>query len=241
MTTSGSTDWSVTASEIIDGAARVLGVLGAGQTLPSETQTVFKEGLNMLIKQLMAPNNTVIPGLKMFQRVQSTLPLTTATDNKYEIAASGGDLDLAVPIDIIDAVLRSSSNEDTPLKAMTESEYMAIPSKSSSGTPTKYYYERHASSGYLYLDCIPSDTSYSIFFTGLRVLEDIDSASDNVDFPVEWSRFLKWKLALELWPEYPTSAERLDMIQKNYTESLLMVQSFAPESETQIYFQPDKD
>lgn len=240
MTTSGSTDYSRTAQQLIDSSARVLGVLAEGQTLPGETNNNFLEGLNVLIKNIMAPENLVFPGLKLFQRVQSTITMSSIADNKFIIKTSGGDVALAVPVDIIEATLKDSSSNETPLKRMTLAEYMAVPNKTSSGTPTRFYYERHASEGDVYFDCVPSVATWTMAFTALRMLEDVDTvATDEIDFPVEYYRVFKFLLAKEMWAEYPTSQARLEMINDRLNEALYMVNTFAPDS-TPIYFQPDK-
>ena len=236
MGTSGSTDFLVTGTDIVKGALRALTVIATGETPEASEIADGLQALNMMIKQWMAPSNPLAPGLKIFQREEKTL--TLAAKATYELQPSGGDLDVAVPVKILSAVLRNTDNQDIPLSPMTMEQYYRITGKSETGTPSGYYYERQLDTGYLYLDYIPSDTTDTIVMKILRVLEDMDAAGNNPDFTQEWFRPLKFNLAIDLAPEY--GKEVTKSLRDLAQESLYLANSFHPET-TDVYFQPGLD
>lgn len=162
----------------------------------------------MLIKNMMGPSKSQYPGLKVWQRAYSTLTLTTKAE--YALQASGGDLAINPPVKIINISYRDSNSIDyPPMTEMTIDEYDALSKKYYSGTPTKYIYERQTAGnsgtdrGFIRFNySIPSGTTAYAVFSYLRPIEDIDSLSNDFDFPQHWFRPLKWMLACELAPEY---------------------------------------
>jgi len=144
------------------------------------------------------------------------------------------------PVGIVEAILRSSSDQDTPMFPMTERAYMEIADKTATGNPGQYYFEKRTDDAKIYLDRVPNDTTYTIFMIILRPLEDIDAAANDVDFSREWYRPLKYALAVDLFEEYPTTEQKLRRLERRAGEALLQAQSFTPE-ETDLYFQPGLD
>lgn len=152
---------------------------------------------------------------------------------------AGGGKDIPIPVDIISAVLRDSNNNDTVMTPMLLQEYEALPNKTSNtGDPSKYYYERGLTSGVLYWDIIPSDTTKTVQLVYLQILEDFDAAANTPDFPQEWYRALVYNLALDLMGldgKTPTVFQI-----KQAADSLFLAQSFHPEV-SEDYFQPGRD
>ena len=66
------------------------------------------------------------------------------------------------PTEVVEAVLRNSDNQDTPMSPMTEAQYMAISGKTEEGTPQKYYFIKV----FMLYGC----TELLILFTSLRFL-----------------------------------------------------------------------
>jgi hypothetical protein len=156
-----------------------------------------------------------------------------SNSNVATIAAdsSGGDLDIQIPIEILTAVLRhTTSNSDTPLEPLTLEQYQAIGNKSSSVTPTAYYYEKRLTEGKLYLNgqvSTAAASAYKISFVYRQPLEVIDAQADELDIETSYYRALKWALAKELSPEYgkPITPD----IRELAAESLALAQTFQPE------------
>lgn len=236
MATSDSTDFLVSCNTLAIDAMVEINAIAAGETPAASEKTSVIRALNMMVKNWMAPENPIAPGLKVWQREDKTLTLSSKA--QYELKESGGDLDVAIPVEVLEAVLRNTDSEDVPLARMTLEEYYAIGNKSETGTPGRYLYERKLDAGYFTLDFIPSDTTDTVIMTILRVLEDFDAVGNTPDFPQEWYRPLKFNLAIEISPQFskPVSQDLKDLAQ----QSLFLANSFAPETSV-VYFQPDKD
>src|SRR5574341_1019158 len=89
MTTSGSWNYSVTASDIITGALENINVLEGGESVDSDDSTVALRTLNQLVKQWQGSADQA-PGLKVWTRQRITLFL--AVDQvKYLIGPGSSD------------------------------------------------------------------------------------------------------------------------------------------------------
>lgn len=93
MATSGSYDFSVTASEVMTEAAETIGILEAGESLTSNDSTSMLRTLNMLVKQWSA-NFDFAPGFKAFQRKRGYVFLQADT-SVYNLGPSGDNASLA--------------------------------------------------------------------------------------------------------------------------------------------------
>jgi hypothetical protein len=156
--------------------------------------------------------------------------------------ASGPDLDIQIPLEILTAVLRhTTSNSDTPMTVMNLEQYQAIGNKSSTVTPTALYYEKRLDEGKIYLDgkvSTSAASAYKISFVYRQPIEIIDAQGDEFDIETNYSRALKWALAKELSPEYgkPISRDIKDLA----AESLALAQTFQPE-DGDYHFEPGRD
>ena len=107
------------------------------------------------------------------------------------------------PLEIIEARLRDSNNNDEPLRIHTsEREFKAITDKTSSGDVTDLLLVPHIGNSLLYTWPVADNVSKRIVMTVKRVVEDFDGASDNFDGPPEALRALIWNGAVEIAPEY---------------------------------------
>lgn len=231
-----STDYSITGDKVIKKALQKLGVIAIGETIPSDDLTDCRDTLNILIKNMMAQQNSILKGMKTWQRERKSLTLSAKA--KYEIKESGGDLDSDIPVKMIDVRLKDTDDNETPLTQIQLSEYERIGNKSQVSTPSKWFYERHIDSGFLYFDTIPSDITDVAELTFLRTLNDVDKATDVIEFPSEYYRVLVYALAIDLAPEY--GQEITTAIMSGAESSIKLANSMEPE-EINAYFQPGLD
>ena len=196
MAISGSTDFDVTRTQIIDSALRVLGVLRAGDTVENDAnmETDCAQALNMMLK---AWQNL---GMQLWTKKQEVIAWESGTRTK-SIKSPGGDVNIAQPLRIIDAQRRSSSNIDTSMILMTRQEYDNQSSKFSNGTPVQYYYDPQLTQGNLYVWPVPSSNT-NIVIVYQDQYDDMDSNTDTLEFPNRWLEAAKWNLAIRLAPEY---------------------------------------
>ena len=156
--------------------------------------------------------------------------------NKATIAA---DSEVYSPVvEVVEGIRRNSDNQDSPLKPWTESEYMAIGNKHAVATPTGYFIIKEKDQFIIRIGCYPTSTTDTLVFTVYREIEDFDANTDDVDFPKEWFRALKYGLAVELCPEYDMEISKSLAFLAN--DSIQKALSFEPET-SELYFQPGKD
>jgi len=140
--------------------------------------------------------------------------------------------------EIVEGVLRNSDDQDTPMRPMTEAEYMAIGGKQSEGTPQKYFMIKGIDKVVVKFDMTPSDTTDTVVLVVRRPIEDFDANTDDIDMPREWYRALKYNLAIEIAPEFEANVSQVLMALAG--DSMDKALSFEPE-DTVMYFQPGKD
>jgi hypothetical protein len=107
------------------------------------------------------------------------------------------------PVEILEARIRDTDDNDTPLNIVTSlEEFMAITDKTSSGRCTDIHLVPTITNSTLYTWPVASDVTDRIVMTVRRVIEDFDASTDNADAPVEMLDCLIWNLAKWLMPEY---------------------------------------
>ncbi len=236
MALSGSRDWSVSNQDVIKATLRdVLGVLEAGESPSADETSDAREALNMIAKAWSGLPNMRNAGFQVWNREATSLNI--AAQIKHELKPAGGDANISIPTAIISATLKDTNNVEVVLRPMSEADYYAIGDKTSTspGTPTRYYYERKLDVGNFYFDCYPSATVQGWTCEILYQQE-----ADDLDFPKEWMRALKYALGEELAPGY-LGAIPAWLINKAH-QAVLEAQSFHPEAVSQdMYFQPGLD
>jgi len=147
-----------------------------------------------------------------------TLPtgttLSGAVASGNEVIAFTNKVDR--PLKILDA-RRIVSSVETPLEIDSRDEYFAIPTKSTTGTVNEIYYSPQLDTGDLYVWPTGNTATDRIGLTLQRPIDDIDATTDTIDIPVEWMRYLKYQLAVDIAPEYgtPTAIYNMVLVQAN--------------------------
>lgn len=93
MATSGSYDYSVTASDILTEALEQAGILASAETIDSNDSTSCLRTLNMMVKQ-WSGNFDFAPGIKVFSRKHGYMFLQKS-QGSYSIGPSGDNASLA--------------------------------------------------------------------------------------------------------------------------------------------------
>lgn len=237
MALSGSTNYNVTAGDLVTAAYTEIGIPGVGQSLNSDDMALGMRVLNYLVKNMAGPENSIYRGFKAWQRERGDITLVT-TKNTFDIF-SGGDLNTAdVPVKILGAVLENSDGIRMVMREMLEPEYMALPSHAQTGKPTRYYQLRQTDRMRLHLDFRPNDATDVIEISYLRPLDDLDSTANDLDFPQHWYRPLKYLLAIDLSP--PNGMEASQTLVALAAGAIENAVSFYLD-ESDIYFEPGKD
>ena len=103
------------------------------------------------------------------------------------------------PLRLLTVNRRTKDGIDTPISKIAEEEYQYLPQKGSQGKVNEFYYDpRRDTNGLLHLWVTADTVDDTVHFSYHRPVQDLDAAADNLDYPVEWYRFLKFALAYDL-------------------------------------------
>lgn len=230
MTTSNSTDFTVTRDQIIYGALRLCGALGVGESPQTAQVTEANEALNMLVKSLQAE------GMPLWAIEQYTL-IPVVGVNSYTIGV-GQTIDRPKPLKIYQAFKHdTSTNVDVPMRIITRDEYNRLGNKTSLGTPIQLYYDVQNTYGIMYVFPVPTSVEQTITIVYQRPFQDFDTADNTPDFPQEWFDTLKYGLAHRLSGEYGLTIEDRRQLQQEFIMIKQEALSFGTE-EGSFYITP---
>lgn len=193
MAVSGSTDQNSTAVTILEDARRLLGIHAEEESLANHEKDTGLRFLTMMLKDWQ-----VDPDLGSWLETQGTLALTATASFLF---GSGGAF-TTIPFEIVAVRISKSGGNEIPMTRMSRADYFDLPNKTSTGTPTQFFYDRQRDSGTLYVWPVPADATYTITFTYRRRIMDVDAGTDNLDLPPEWQWAVANSLAVQLIPVY---------------------------------------
>lgn len=129
--------------------------------------------------------------------------------------------------------------EEIIMDELSYQDYYSLPSKTNSGLPSQFNYNPKLTSGEFSLWQRPNDGNYRINLSAERIIEDMDAAGDNFDFPSEWLEPLTWQLALRLCPAFGKDQRMVNSIQPMASAMLEGLLDWDAEV-TSVNFQPDE-
>jgi hypothetical protein len=218
MTTSGSTDFTLTRDQIITTALRRLRVLDAGETAAAGDITTGAQVLNLMLKALALKDVT----LWLTQEAELALILARGM---YLLGPTGdpcltvvGATQITRPVEVLEARIRDTDDNDEPLEVCaTRDEFFSISDKTSSGDATHVWYDPITTNGRFYVWPVADDATKTIVLTMRRTIEDFDASTDDFDGPPEVLDALAWNLAVNLAPEYGREVPQLVMAKAQET------------------------
>lgn len=131
--------------------------------------------------------------------VTITTGIPTASSSANRIYYYTTDLGRALKIPDARRFTQTSSaadGQEIQLYSSARIDYLQLPNKETSGTPTQYYFQALRTNGNLFIWPVPDNADHRFEFTFRKPLDIFDSASDTADFPNEWLRALKYNLAV---------------------------------------------
>lgn len=94
----------------------------------------------------------------------------------------------------------TSSKVENIINLVSYQTYFEMPMKTANGVPNQLHYNPNIDNGTVWVWPRPSDTNYRVEFSYERQIQDLDTATDDFDFPSEWLEPLTWQLAVRLAP-----------------------------------------
>lgn len=198
MSTSGSTDFSISRDDIIKRALRLVGALAQGETPTTDQVTEAAIALNGLVKAWQAD------GMPLWAIKTYSIPLVANT-SVYRIGV-GQSVNTPKPLKVIQAWNHNTTSKvDIPMRIISRQEYNILGNKTSTGNPIQVYYDPQNAYGDLNVFPVPTtveQASNTINIVYQRPFEDFDASADTPDFPQEWYDAVTYGLACRLAPEY---------------------------------------
>lgn len=206
MASSGTAAFTLTRDQLIAEMYRKLRVTIEGNA-PNATQiSDAASRLNIIIKNCMSK------GLQLWAYQQYVIP-NVVGQTTYTIGPVGANVTAVRPLRIMEYgnFIRQTLNGntfDTPLRLISRQEYLSFGNKTAQGVVNSIYYDSKIDSGAvtspsvgygtLYVYVAPFDTTYTIYLNGQRPIYDMNSGTDEFDFPSEWFMYLLYALCAEM-------------------------------------------
>ena len=195
MATSGTYATNYTAAEFVDEALERIGLDPAEATMRHLRSA--RRSLDLMFSEW--PNK----GVKLWAVDQVTLDMVVSTPT-YNTATG--------TICILDAVLRRSS-VDTPMFPMSRSEYAAIPTKTTTGLPSRFYLNRAITTPTITVWPVPENSTDDMLYWRVRRLEDVGTPSNTLDVASRWFEPVAAGLAAKLAVKFaPARIDKLDAL-----------------------------
>ena len=147
------------------------------------------------------------------QLQEKTLPANTTSLTGTSLFGSNAD-DSQQIVDITDVVIRDSSNNDFAATSISRSTYFNFTTKTTSGRPTQYYFERTINPTlFLYP---AADTTYTLRYYALVRMFDAGDYTNNAQIPF---RFLPCMTAgLAYYMAMKKAPDRIQLLKQIYED-----------------------
>jgi hypothetical protein len=209
MTTSSSRDFNIDVAEIIEEAYERCGL----EIRTGYDAKTARRSMNLMFA------DWANRGLNLWTVTQATLSMVSGTSS-YTLTSNYTDL--------LEVVIRNSSNVDTTLTKMSRSEYLSIPNKTSSGRPTQFFYDRQVTPT-ITLWPTPNNANDTLVYYYVNRIQDVDTLQNTTDAPF---RFLPCMAAgLAYYVAIKKAPERVQMLKSIYEEEF---QRAADEDEDRV-------
>ena len=197
MSTSGSIDYSLTARELIEYALRKTNLLALGQAADADMVAAALVELNAMCKEWMK-----YPAVWRTKEGYVTILANTAA---YSL--------IPRPYRVLNCRYRNASSTDLAMREMVREEYYNLPIKTSTGTPTQWFFESAQATNSLYIwPLLASVGGETLRVTYQRRFEDVDDLANDVDITQEHLSTVGYNLAARLADTFGRSGGHIDRI-----------------------------
>lgn len=176
-------------------------------------------------------------GLKLF--LEQEVTVTLVEDQQTYSAMSGGDINVAHPLELKECVYWDSSDSARPLDIISRNEWAHLSDRTQTGSPTQVFAEKLYDRMNLRFWHIPDATAAEGTVKATFRIPSTNPATTaaSVLFPSEWAIALRWALADELAAGMPEAvqtrcAQRAAVYKK-------MLEDWDVENDD-TYFRPDE-
>lgn len=205
MTTSGTATFNVDLTELVEEAFERAGAeLRTGYDLRTA-----RRSLNLLFAEWANR------GVNMWTFEQGTIPLVQGTGT-YALPAD--------TVDLLEHVVRTnsgsaSSQADISITRISVSTYASIPNKITQGRPIQLLVNRQETPSITVWPVPNQSDYYTLVYWRLRRIQDAGTGVNTMDVPFRFLPAMVAGLAYYLALKVPNGAERLPVLQQQYTEA----------------------
>lgn len=162
---------------------------------------------------------------------------SAASDNAYVMTFTNL---IDRPLRIIHSVLKNTSNIDLPMYQMSMVEYRDLPDKTSGGLSTQFYFDPQLTNAILHPWPRQNSNNYRLEFVYLKPYDDLDTATDDLEFPQEWYQPIVYGLAARLADVNGLPLQERSYIEKRAKEMKQDVMGFDVENAS-LFLQPNTE
>jgi len=209
MATSGSRDFDIDVAEIIEEAYERCGL----EVRTGYDTTTARRSLNLMFA------DWANRGLNLWTVTQATQALTAGTATYTFTTAY---------TDILEVALRDSSGTDRDVSRISRSQYLSIPSKTTTGTPSQFFFNR-STTPTITLWPTPDNSTDSLVYYYVNRIQDVDTLVNTADTPF---RFFPCMVAgLAYYIAMKKAPDRVQLLKVVYEEEF---QRAADEDEDRV-------
>lgn len=189
MTTAATSTFDVSRDRLIRRAYQLCGVLEASQNPTADDIEMAADLLQMELLELQSLGANVI------QTTRRALDLVAGT---AEYTLPSDTFDVAVDGNNYAGSITPTNGAETPVRAVTRLEYISIPDKDATGTPTLVFVERLVNSTKVLFWPTPDDSTLDYSYAQIRLTRDSSPGSVTLDASRRWQKAITYGLAYQL-------------------------------------------
>ena len=236
MALSGSTDYNLTATQLIELAYQEIGDTPIGQAIPGELLGYGMKKLNILLKSLRNR------GIHL--HVRDLISITpVAGQFKYTIGPVGADITAPRPFKLLDAYYRRTADKTNQVVTiLTRDTYFEQSGRESTNSEriTQIFYDPTLVRGTLYTFPVPNTAAaanYTLEMFVLRQFDDVDSPADDIQIPPNYYKAVLLQLAYDLSLSSRLSVHERGRLAADAEEAML--EAIDADQEEYIQFMPE--
>jgi len=228
---SGTYSFFMTAQDTVEAALRLTGAFDEYETIPTTDLNNCLQALEIICKEMAQD------GLPLWCVKDVSFP-TVVGQASYNLSTITGS---TLPLRVLDQYIVDAGGNSVTLVMTSRYDWDTLGQKAQPGVPNQVWYDPQLGAGTLTLYDVPSDATHTIHVVIQLQMQDVGSLSNNIAFPQEAYRMLKWCLADEIALEYRTPAdERKEINDKatGYRDKFFNAE-FGQE-QTSVFFTPSE-
>lgn len=230
-TYSGTYSFFMTAQDTVAAALRLTGAFDEYETIPATDLTNCLQSLEIICKEM------ALEGLPLWCVKDISFP-TVAGQAAYNLSTITGS---TLPLRVLDQYIVDQTGNSVTMVMTSRYDWDTLGQKAQPGVPNQVWYDPQLAGGMLTLYDVPMDNQHTIHVVVQLQMQDVGSLLNNIAFPQEAYRMLKWCLADEISLEYRTPAnERLEINQKATALKDKFFNAEFGQEQTSIFFTPDQ-